>query len=97
VGRLGELIDGGFEIREYDIHWRVMVAVEVEQFVEDVSTVKATGVLVKFLTCDDLIDGTRHSIGDTTTNVPRVMPLALPVLVLSPPVLVALDEIVRDE
>jgi hypothetical protein len=68
-----------------------MIAMEIEQLFEDVTTIKSAGVLKEFSSRDDLENGSGDSIGDATSRVARVCPLARPEIVFSPPVLIALD------
>ena len=65
---------------------------EIEQLLEDVTTIESTGVLKEFSSGDDLENGSGDSIGDATSRAARVCSPAGPEIVLSPPELVAVRE-----
>ena len=96
ITRLRQELGRRLKIVHDDQHFRVMIAVEIEQLLEDVTTIKSAGVLKEFSSGDDLENGSGDSIGDAASRVARVCSLAGPEIVLSPPVLVALNEVVCD-
>ena len=94
---LGQELSRRLEIIQNGWHFRVMIAMEIEQLFEDVATIKSAGVLKDLSSGNDLENTSGDSIGDATSCIARICSLAGPEIVFSSPIFVALDEVVCDQ
>ena len=74
-----------------------MIAMKIEQLLEDITTIKSTGMLEEFSSRNDLENGSGDSIGDATSRVAGMSSLTGPEIVLSSPIRVAFDEVFCDQ
>jgi hypothetical protein len=70
---------------------------EVEQLLEDVTPIQSARMLEESSPSDHSVHTSRNSIGDATASVSGIRPLADPKVVLSSPMGVAFDEVIRNE
>ena len=94
---LRQELGSGLEINQDVRQFRVMITMEVEQFLEDIAAIESAWMREEFSTSNDFEHAPCDSIGDTTARITRIDSLAGVEVVLSTPVHIALDEIVSDE